>query len=1093
MADQGYQSQNLILKDRGVIARFATDAPPGESFYLNAQNLESIEENGLATRLGTTIVNKTGTTANPLSGSVHSIFKLAGLFGNQYRYASSGGNLYRRSSLTPGSYTLISNLLNGTPWTAVAYNPDVSSYPYAYFADMNGVIKDNGTLAAPQNAGILQPHTPVQAQAQEPDLIILDNFTTTVGYVYAGISPGILIPAVSNSTTTGVSTGVNEVDVILIQQIGLFQLLTIDTGLNQEVVLVLGVTATGFIANFTKAHLAGASVSSQALDLTVPAATTGSVSRSFGGTPIAAWPTKLEQEDYIGIYIYASDPTQIQSITLKFDCGDGSFQSDFFWRTISQGPLQPFLDTSTDSSTAAADAVLSQSLGVFSNAAGGVSGLNTGQGQWTPILLQLSDFSSTGRAAFDSPNFNWQTVNGYQVEITTGSNGVGAQVQLAALVIFGGAGPDSFAGVAYDYMFTFFNINDYTESNPSMAMTNVDPPLNTNWVLPRRQPVKLSLVNNLVNLDQQITHVRIYRRGGTLADNYRRIDQIPWVNAPGNIQTYIDILSDLDIQQADTISFTNDVPVTSTLPVPVNTTLSAPITVENQITAVIPVSLANISVNQQVSIGNVTDANFETVIVNGINIGLGQFGAFVQNTHAAGEPVTATAAYGQPVGIVAVAFDQGWYAEDPNNPSYLYYTPKGAIQYVSSAAFVPVSVPSDAITAIVPTSGNLFVSTQIRWFSVAPGSNATASPIIYPTRADRGCVGKNAWCLRDGVVYFLGTDGPRVFVGGETKLISEIIQFVWQGIGPTPLPVADPAQFANARVSYWNQFIVYAFSALDGNRYELVLDVEQKRWRNTTIDAQSLFLEEDTNLLVFGDSGGMIHLDRQNVAHDEMNVAGFIAQSPIAIDLETPYNNGNEPALQKQYQEFTLDANTNGNDVTCVLNFNDGEFAEVLGPINTTERQRINLNLNNGEGFSAYKVALELTGSGLDRIFLYQAKLKSLALAMTRQSLDTFWCRFSDDGSKVAKQIFVEYTASSPITGNVYYDGNSAPGFTFTLPQYNGVRNSLRVRLPAVKFRLARLILTSPSGDDFQVWNESRWEVKPLCQGKGYAFFPLMT
>jgi hypothetical protein len=90
--------------------------------------------------------------------------------------------------------------------------------------------------------------------------------------------------------------------------------------------------------------------------------------------------------------------------------------------------------------------------------------------------------------------------------------------------------------------------------------------------------------------------------------------------------------------------------------------------------------------------------------------------------------------------------------------------------------------------------------------------------------------------------------------------------------------------------------------------------------------------------------------------------------------------------------------------------------------------------------------------------------------------------------------LWLDYNATSALTGNVYYDGSSTPGFTFTLPQYSGVRNSIRVRLPAVKFRLIRLILVAATpGDDFQVWDQSRWESKVLCQGKSYTFFPLLT
>ena len=1090
MPDPQYQLSNLILRSRGVVARTVDDVPPpGETFWLSQQNLEELQENALSTRLGTTVLSKIGDVAYPLGGTdaaVHSLSRLPGLSGSDWRYAGSADSLYRLTGDGPGAYSLIANNLSGQPWTAAQYNSPASSYPYIFIADQAVMLKDNGYLSAPQNNGIKQPQYPVTAQAQQPYLITLDNYTSASDYVYAGISPGSLIPVVSCSTSSAIpTTGIQEVDVTVIQQIGLFQLLTVDTAANQETVLVLEVTKTGFVADFTKTHLSGVAVGSEALDLIVPAATTGSVTLPFGGKPIAAWPTTLQQADYIGLYINVDDPNQIDSITLKFDCGDGTFESDFFWRTIGQGPLQQALNTSTDSSTAAADAILSESLGIYGTEPGGVSPLATGEGTWTALLMQLSDFSGTGRADFNSPNFNWNTVNAYQVEITTNGNGVGAAVDLAALILFGGYGPDSFAGVAYDYLYTFFNINDYTESNPCMVMTNVDPPLNTNWVLPRRQPVLLTLWNNFPT-DTQSTHLRIYRRGGTLADAYRRIDQVPLTAVPGASQNYTDIWSDLQIQQSDTVSFTNDVPVTSSLPVPVNTTLTSPITATGQFSSpAIVASLANISVGQQVSIGNVAAANFETVIVTGIVPNLSQFGAWFQNTHAVGEAVTATAAYAVPLDIIAVANDIGYYAGDKNNPSYLYISAKGNIQYVSSASYLPVSVPSDPITAIVASSGNIFVSTILRWWALAPAAQVGGSGTIYPTRVDHGCVGKNAWVLRDGIAYFMGQDGLRTFVAGGGDYISEIIEFVWQNTGPTPIPIADPAYFSNIRASTWNRWVFFSYRAMDGKTYRIVLDVPGKRYRNDSIDAQSMYLEADTNSLVWGDSKGMVHLDRQLVAYDEQNVGGVIVQSPIPITLQTPYNDGATPAFQKNYNELVIDADTGGNTVTATLDFNDGEFTEVIGTVNTTERERINLSLNSGDGFEAYKVGLTLTGQGTTRIYLYQCALRSVVLAQTRKSFDSWWLKLGTAESKVVKQIYLDLQATATVNVSFYYDSNTTPGYTFSIAPNDGVRNSLRIRLPAILCRLFRIVMES-SGD-FQLWPDSRIEYKGVAQGKGYS------
>ena len=1095
MSDAPYQTQNMLFRSKGVSARYADDALPSGT-YLLMTALEEIQEEGLATRLGTTLLTKSGTTAQPLGGVggvVHSIAKLSGLNGQAWRYASVGEKLYRISGLNPGSYTLISSSLSGQPWTSVSYQPLVSSAPIQFFADSSVMLKDNGVLSAPQNNGILQPKYPVSAQAQVAATIVLDPYTSAAGsYTTSNVTSFTAnVSVVSTTLSTAVAAiGIQDVSVAATPNpITLFQTLLIDSGGNAETVLVLQVTATGFVAAFTKTHLTGVAVVENGVTGAVAASTTASISFTLAGTPISAWPDTLDQSDYIGLSLYVGDPNAIQSITLQFNTANGAY----FYRTIGQSAAQSALNAQNSATTAATNAIISNSLSVYTAAAGGVTELSTVPG-WTSFLQQLQDFTGAGGADFNDPVMNWANVTSYMVTIVTGTGLTTTTfpiaVKLGSLVLFGGAGPDSFAGVSYDYLVTLFNINDYTESNPCMTMSDVNPPLLTNRVLPRRQPVLLNWSNS--NVDTQATHWRVYRRGGTLADNYRRIDQIPITAETGGIQSYTDIWSDLEIQQNDTISFTNDVPVTSTLPVPVNTTLTVAIgttgVAVNAVTTITPASMANISVNQQVDIGNVSSSTFEVVIV--ISITGTTFNAFVQNYHALGEAVSATASYAQPLSIMAVANDIGYYAGDPQNPSYLYFSEKGNIQAVGSANYIQVSSPSDPITAIVSSRGNLFVSTLLRWWSIAPGSQVGSSPIVYATSADHGCVGKNAWVLKDGNVYYLAVDGPRVFTGGGSQLISEIIQFIWQGIGPTPIVQANPAYFANARVSYWNQFVMFAYTGMDGNQHRLVLDTEQKRWRNDDLDCQSMFFEQETNSLVWGDSNGLVHLDRQNVSYDETSVGGVVVQTPIAITLQSPYGDQGQPSLQKNYQEFTGDFNTNGNPVTVTLLLNDGQITQNLGTITTTQRQRINLNLNGGAGYMGYKASIQLTGSGISRIYLFQAKLKYLDLAMTRQSYDSFVLRLGTDESKILKNIFVETTASAPITCNVYYDGNTTPGYTFTVPTFGGVRNAFRFRLPAIKFRTVRFIFTSPS--DFLLWETSKFEWKPLKQGSGYSTALLM-
>jgi len=305
---------------------------------------------------------------------------------------------------------------------------------------------------------------------------------------------------------------------------------------------------------------------------------------------------------------------------------------------------------------------------------------------------------------------------------------------------------------------------------------------------------------------------------------------------------------------------------------------------------------------------------------------------------------------------------------------------------------------------------------------------------------------------------------------------------------------ADQTQLSQTRAAYWNNYLIFSYIGVDGKRHRLLFHSIYRRWRNDDIDAQSLLLEVDTNSLLFGSSNGCVNIDRQDQAFDESYVTeGFntvLTQVPISMTLQTPFSDQGLPAVQKNYIHCLIDCDTGGAEITITLFFNDGEESLVLGTITTTERQRINLPINDGLGVQAYKVSVQISGAVEAQTYIYQAGIQYVSLAITRRDFDSYWLSFSDAESKVLKQVFWDYQATAPVNFSVYYDGAETPAFTFVLESTNGSRNVQRVRLPAVNFRNIRF--TAYSSEDFMLWPESRAEYKIIPAGKGYMVQPFM-
>jgi len=1078
---------------RGVVARYADDTLP-QGTYLNEQNCEEQTENTITSRLGSTIINRTGTTINALPAGVHSLGRLLGLDSTSWRYAGAGQVLYRRNGDTQGAYTQIAAGMSGGQWSSAVYRPTLSSYPYLFIADAGKMLKDNGSFTNPQQWGIFAPSFPVRTQIQPPLLQTWNGAFSSTGFSnYVNFTSPISTTPV-NTTTTNAVTGGSVVTIIPASMTNIMtgQLLFLNlSNPNVEIVYVLSTTTNSFTAFCTNNHAAGETITWFALNGSVATSTTATI--TYPNTPGSFPPlgifadgpnTKSGPEDYINFNIFLDHPNNLQQINLLFDVGDGSFTQDYFIKSYLPSIQQPLVSGTETAEQAAVNQVFAEAVGLTTDSLYNPAYLNTGDNTFNFMRVKLKDFAAVGNADPNGAQFNWNDTNAFQIQIITNTNG-SVNVSFNNMFLSGGYGPDSYGGVAYDYLYTYYNANTGMESNPCMFMSEALPTTGLGYFparfpLPFRQPILLELT---ASTDTQVTHFRIYRRGGTLAGNFYRVDQIPIAQT-----TYLDTTSDAQLEGAATISFTNDVPVTSTLPVPVNTTLTSALNppMPGAFSTIFVSSTTNISTNQQVTIGADNDPNQEIVIAGVVSPG--SFQAYVQNPHKIGDPVTAEAFYGQPCYLCAVAYNAMWLAGDPNNPHYLYYSTNFSPEAFGSANFIEVGIPSDPITAIIPFQGTLYVATRDHWYLIAPSSGA--SPTVYPTTAVHGVYAPFGWTATETEIWHVAIDGIRTFAGNASTYRSQEIEFVFQG-GTTPVAQADFSNLELATMAYRDNMVFCGYKTTGGPFSRLIYHTVYQRFRNDTIPATAMFVESDTNLLLYGDANGIIHQDRIGVI-DEASNAGTLQNQPISLNLQTAFLDQGFPKNQKNYNELTLDVDTQGQTVQVALSFDDGEEGYTVGTVNTANRQKVNLNLQNGLGTQAYRVSLVLTGNVSQKVTFYQADIRAVVLAETRQSFDTYWlpsgaggnagASLGPDESKLCKNAYIEYNSTAPLTANFYYDQMTSPGYTFTLPA--STRIATRIRLPAIKYRLMRVTITSTA--DFQIWPSSHLQMKPIIATKGY-------
>lgn len=1090
MADQNYQTFDYELHNRGLVARFLQDDAPPDS-YLNMDGWETRQENSLSSRLGPMMITTNGTNNTPLTdANVHTLRRIKGI-GQTWRYAGAGANLYRRTGDTNGAYAQINlNSLSGTRFSADVYRPNLTSAPYLFIADASAMLKDNGTGNA-QNWGGLPPLVPPSISIAANQVTSIVTGATVVVGSFGVVNLGGFANANRVNTTLGTivaAAGIVTVTPASMANIVPGMFLVIDAGGQLETVYVISVTATQFTANFTKTHAAAAIVINVFVTGTVAANTTAQIFVNLAPGILAnVGAVAAADNDLISLYVKIDNPANVQQIQVMFDVSDGSFTKSYYSAIVTPDTLQPVVSGTVTGGAGVVGAVFNRAGGSTRTRVVGTEfvpvlpgdspdlsavqpyPLQTGLSQWSLLQIRRGDFLKVGQAG--DPGFDWSAVIKGQVAFQTIAT-AGITVGLDDWAMVGGSSLDSLGGVAYDYRITFYSNNTGYETNPSIELI---PSL---FLLPLRQPI---LVTWIDPTDPQFTHVRVYRRGGSLPTGW----QLDATVAVG-VGKFLDTLSDASIATTQSLAIDNDPPVTTTLPVPAMGTLGTNVTAGSLGSATVPGLFGSVFAGSLLTVGS--GDTQETVYVQSTSLIAGfHIIAFFQRAHALTETVQIDTKPNTPMNLMAIAFDRAWFAGDPNNPHILYYSKKFNPEAVPPQNFLEIGKPSEPIMGIVEFRGLIYVMTVSKIYSVfAPGGS---TPQSYPTaEVTYGLVANFGFCVGNGEIKYQSKDGIRGFSGGASRLMTLNEDWLFNSQNSGPIAPVDKTKFNLTLMAYHNRKMYVSYVDINGIRRRLIWDDSYQRFRNDSIATNALFVEEDNNFLLYSDTNGNIFQDRVNNFDDGGFSAGIQIKNAIPLNLQMPYLDQKKPKIQKNYNEVTIKLDTQGETVSLSLKFDDGNGPTILlsNAISCVGMTPFQFKINNGNGQLAFNVSPLVTGSVRNVVTVKEVAFKGVFETDRRQSFDSYWRNEGTPEWKLGKQGWFEYLALDPagITVNIYKDGNLAtPVSSFVLPQ-TANRQPLRVRFKPIKCRVYRVIAMSAS--DFYWYDESHIEIKPLSGNKGY-------
>jgi hypothetical protein len=815
-------------------------------------------------------------------------------------------------------------------------------------------------------------------------------------------------------------------------------------------------------------------------------------------------------DDLIVITIQVGTPANVENIRLYFDVNSSAFTSSYYYKDISPAYYQGGVDQSDTAYAVTQSQILADTLNLITGQPPGTTAaqvqpgnFSTGEDAWIAVYLRRGDFVAVGQAG--QSGLDWTNITGWRLEFTTNTTG-SSTVGVNGIYFQWGYGPSSFGGVGYDYRYSYYDANTGTESNPCPQMffggTQFGYLSSQAAPIYLRQAVR---VTGTYSTDTQVTHVRIYRRGGTLNSNWVQIDQIPNNSAPGSFInfTYKDVIPDAYILQAPPLVLDNDPPVTSSLSSPIQTTLVLPTTgpgntyystFSPQLITVVD-NTAVFVPNQLVDIGYAANLEVTQVIVGGT----GSFTAVVRLQHNAGEPVNAYAIPRQPCNLCAFAYNQVWLAGDPNNPHYLYYSKKGLPENFGPQNYIPVSTPDDPINAVIDWRGTLIVGTLKTWKIIVGG----ASPYAQPTGSVHGIVAQGGWAEVEGAIWYRAADGLREFTGADGLYKTLPIEWIYINNPQCLPPQANKAQASQDVMAYFNNQVIASYISLNsGLRYRNVYDTNYQRFRQDDVPATAMLWEKDINTLVVGKEispGNYAVVQDQIGDYDDGGwVAGSLARTPINLTIQQPYRDLGKPHDPKNWNGLETDVNTQSQVLNTTLLFEDGAISLALDPINTgTTRQKAESIVNLGEGQQAYRASILHTMAVTVAPTLYQEAIDAALLPPNMSSWDTYNIKFGTDDSKFAKESYWDYTSTVPINVSLYADDSyPIPYFTFQLPAQSS-RVVIRVRhsnvnagTTAFSFRTWRAIALAVTATDplqtFMFWNNPKVSWKPIGSSHSY-------
>ena len=569
---------------------------------------------------------------------------------------------------------------------------------------------------------------------------------------------------------------------------------------------------------------------------------------------------------------------------------------------------------------------------------------------WTQVSVSKSSFTRVGQGVYD-----WSGVVAYRF-VCVAASAATPTFYVNDMYLQGASYPNASVGVGYDYRYTDYNPVTQSESNPSPVMS-VD-------AYPVNQPVEL--IPTDYSTDPQVTQIRWYRRGGTLASNWYLLGAQPntgplvvtavSMNAVGDVATYT-TASAHGLAAGDVI-------------LALNVTNAAFDGIYEVATIVSPTrfTVQNLTAGGSFSSSGGTiqaifiDAQSDIEIAAAPVLNLGN-----------DVPVTTiaqngTILYGVPLPYLwgplngITIFGDG----DPNQPGNLYWCNASNPDGWSSFNYVEVTQSSDPLTLGVYWQGNSWARSMEGVSQIGPGA-LSGSYTVSDVSAGESLAAP--WAIIGGsnipLMPWLGKSGIFTSTGGQGQSITD--EKLWPLFNPksTRTDAVDWTYPQFLRLAFYDHHLRFTYQGKDGVKRFYRYDFVRGNFDGPHVWAfggcvEVVQPEVQENLLI-GGADGNLYQESVAATTDNGVAINVLVQGPVHIPA------GWENTEEWGVGSFDTQAPVGGIAVNASFNSTLTSFVNIGTCVNTT-RATTSLSLEDNYSRGA---AFQFVWSGAGAIFGY--------------------------------------------------------------------------------------------------------------------------